>query len=57
MKYGVLGQNLGLGIKKQGLFYEISKNSVEQFCRIRFLKVCITIAMFKLALPINLLIM
>ena len=34
MKYGVLGQDLGLGIKKQGLFYEISKNSVEQFCRI-----------------------
>ena len=35
----------------------ISKNFVEQFWRIRFPKVCITIAMFKLALAINFLIM
>ena len=33
----------------------ISQNSVEQFWRIRFSKVCIAIAMFKLALAINLL--
>ena len=31
----------------------ISKNSVEQFWRIRLSKICITIAMFKLALAIK----
>ena len=35
----------------------ISQNSVDQFWRIRFSKVYITIAMFKLALAINLLLM